>query len=153
LTGGDGNPRGPPHARHHRRVVVPVTRLLEPADVEGLDEVGEANRVRGRPPAVGVDGENEVRAGGPPCRLDAPGVLVRRQAADLELAPGHAGEPVGFHLAPDVRVRLAVHVIAADGAALQLAPVAAAQLTRALADALAVAIPDRAIHLADAFEQ
>src|SRR3989442_570722 len=43
LTGGDRDPRRSPHARHHRDVVVPVTRFLEPADVEVLDEAREAD--------------------------------------------------------------------------------------------------------------
>src|SRR4029450_11121715 len=64
LPGGDGDPRRLPDARHQRRVVVPVARLLEPADVEALDEAREAHGVVGGPAAVG---------GGRPDGCGAPG--------------------------------------------------------------------------------
>src|SRR5213594_3996163 len=45
----DRDARGVAHARHQGDVVVPVTRLLEPADVERLDQTGEADGVLRRP--------------------------------------------------------------------------------------------------------
>ena len=63
-----------------RGVVVPVAGLLEPADVERLDEAGEAHRVLDRPAAVGVHGQHEVGAGRPAGGLDPLGVLLRARA-------------------------------------------------------------------------
>ena len=66
LAGGDRDAGRLPHARHQRHVVVPVARLLEPADVERLDELREADRVVHVPAAVGVHHQQEVRSR-PPC--------------------------------------------------------------------------------------
>src|SRR5205085_12659560 len=104
LTRRDRNARRAPHARHQRDVVVPVTRLLEPADVERLDEMREADRVLYAPAAIGIDGEDEVGARGAAGRLDTPRVLLGREPADLELASGHAGAAIVLHLAADVGV-------------------------------------------------
>src|SRR5262249_4491581 len=108
----------------------------------------------GRVPApMGVAGEDEVGAAGAAGRLDAAGILVGREAADLELAAGHARAPVGFDLVTDVGVRLARHVVAADGDDRQLGAVAAEQLPHAAAGGLADEIPERAVHAGDRFEQ
>ena len=69
LARGDGVPRRLPDPRHHRHVVVPVAGLLEPLDVEGLDQPGEAHRVRDGPAAIGVDREDEIRPRRPARRL------------------------------------------------------------------------------------
>src|SRR5256885_11314531 len=44
-----------PDAGHLRGVVVPMARLLEPADIERLDEPGELNGLVGRPASIGID--------------------------------------------------------------------------------------------------
>src|SRR5438093_6480058 len=69
LTGRDRHPGLPPHARHHRDVVVPVPRPLEPGDVEVLDEAREADGFLHRPAAIGVHGQDEIGTG----RVDAAG--------------------------------------------------------------------------------
>src|SRR5262245_1980302 len=60
LPGVDGDARRSPHAGHAGDVVVPVAGLLEPGDVEGLDEARETDRLIGRPAAVGIDGKHKV---------------------------------------------------------------------------------------------
>src|SRR5437867_4686921 len=153
LAGGDRDARRLPHARHHRRIVVPVARLLEPPDVERLDQVRESHGVVGRPAAVGVDRQYEIGTGRRARRLDAPGVILGLEPADLELAPGHTGPAVGFHLAPDVGERLAFHVVAADGDDRQAPAIAAEQGAHALAQRLADEVPERAVHAGDRLEQ
>src|SRR5207253_1606586 len=65
LAGSDGYARPCPHARHLRLVIVPMAGLLEPADVERLDQTGEFNGLLGGPAAIGIDRKSEVGA----CRL------------------------------------------------------------------------------------
>src|SRR5215510_7071173 len=97
-TGGNRDPRRLADARHQRRVVVPVAGLLEPPDVVAFDEARKPDGVIGRPSAVGVDRQDEVGARGTARGVDALGVLFGRETADLELAAGHPGSPVCFHL-------------------------------------------------------
>ena len=153
LTRGDRDPRRPAHARHHADVVVPVARLLEPAEVEGLDQMREALRVLHRPAAIGVHGQDELRPRRLARNLDALGVLLRRQSADLELATRHPGLAVRLHLAPDVGVRLAVHVIAPDGDDREARARASEEGAHALAPRLAAEVPEGAVHAGDRFEQ
>ena len=75
-------------------------------------------------------------------RTDALGVQLGRQAADLELAAGHARLPVGLHLAADVAERLALHVVAADGDDRHLVGVAAEQLAHATESVEPRSLPD-----------
>ena len=114
LAGIDGDAGRLPHARHLRGIVVPVARLLEPGDVERLDQAGEADGVLRGPAAIGVDAQHEVGPGGLARRRDALGIRLGRQSADLELATGHARRPVHLHLAADIGERLALAVVAAD---------------------------------------
>src|SRR6266542_546675 len=153
LAGGDRDARALAHARHQRGVVVPVTGLLEPPDVERLDEPRETNRVLRRPAAVGVDGQDEVGPRRVPRRLDALGISLGRQAADLELAAGHARATIRLHLAADVGERLAVHVIAADRDDGQPLPMTPEQGADGLPEGLAREVPHGAVHAGDRLEQ
>ena len=141
------------HARHHGDVVLPVAGLLEPADVEGLHQAREAHGVGHRPAAVGVDRQDEVGAGGPARGVDPLRVLLRGQAAHLELAARHPRLAVGLHLPPEVGEGLALHVVAADGDDGQAAPVAAEQGADAHAEGLADQVPQRAVHAGDGLQQ
>src|SRR5262249_56943974 len=76
-----------------------------------------------------------------------------RAASDLDLAASHTRASVGFHLATDVGVRLARHVVAADGDDRQLGAMAAEQLSHAAAGGVADQIPERAVHAGDRLEQ
>ena len=153
LAGGDRDARRLTDAGHQRRVVVPVAGLLEPADVERLDQAREADRVLRRPAAVGVDRQDEIGARRPARRVDSLGVLLGREPADLELAAGHAGPAVRLHLPADVSERLAFHVVAADGDDGQPLPVAAEQRAHALAERLADQVPQRAVDAGDRLEE
>src|SRR5215471_18616408 len=115
--------------------------------------MGEPNRVRRAPAAIGVDGQHEIGAGRAARRLHAPSVLFGCEPAHLELAAGHAGGPVSFHFAPDVRESLALHVVPADGDDRQFGAVAAEQRAHALADGFADEIPEGAVDTGDGFEQ
>ena len=130
-----------------------MARLLEPPDVERLDEPREADRVVGRPATVRVHCQNEVGAGGLARGFHTPGVLLGREAANLELAPGHAGPAVGFHLASDVGEGLALHVVSADRDDRQPRAIAAEERAHALAERLTDEIPERAIDAGDRLEQ
>src|SRR5262249_429885 len=134
-------------------VVVPVTRLLEPSDVEGLHEPGEADRIGRRPAAVRVDREHEIGAGGAPSSLHALRVRLGRERADLELAAGHAGPPVVLDLVADMAEALAVHVVAADRDDRQAPPVAADQRGHRSTDRLAAHIPRRTVDAGDRLEE
>src|SRR5262249_56476092 len=76
-----------------------------------------------------------------------------RAASDLDLAASHTRASVGFHLATDVGVRLARHVVAADGDDRQLGAMAGDQLSHAAAGGLADQSPERAVHAGDRLEQ
>ena len=127
--------------------------LLEPPDVERLDEPREAYRVVGRPAAIGVDGQDEAGARGLAGGFDSPGVLLGGEPADLELAAGHAGAAVRFHLTADVGERLAFHVVTADRDDGQPRPVATQQRAHAFAQRLADEIPERTVDAGDRLEQ
>src|SRR3989449_11732615 len=130
-----------------------VTRLLEPADVEVLDEAREADGFLHRPAAIGVHGQDEIGTGRVARGRDAFGVLFRRQPADLELAAGHAGAAIRFELPPDVGVRLALDVVAADGDDGQTRAIAAEQDAHALPQRFADQVPEGAVDAGDRFEQ
>src|SRR5689334_9302682 len=85
-----GNTGAVANARHHRRIVVPMTRLFEPANVEMLDAAREIDRVGRAPAAVRIHSEHEIGAGGFARSFDALRVLCGRQSPDFELAAGHA---------------------------------------------------------------
>ena len=54
-----------------------MARLLEPADVEALHEPCEFDGFLGRPAAIGIHGEQKVRAGGFARRRDALRIFLR----------------------------------------------------------------------------
>ena len=90
LPGADAHAGAEADVAHRAAVVRPDARLLEPVEVEVLDEAREADRVGRRPALVGVGAEDEVRPGGTAGGAEAGGVLLRGEAADLELHPGEA---------------------------------------------------------------
>ena len=116
LAGGDRDARRPRTRAIMRGVVVPVAGLLEPADVERLDEPREADRVlapssRGwrrrparsrRPAALRAASTRSASSSG-------------ARPPTLNLQPAMPARAVGLHLAADVGERLALHVVAADG--------------------------------------
>src|SRR5262245_53307281 len=152
LPGVDGDARRSPHTDHAGHVVVPVAGLLEPGDVEGLYEARETDRLIHRPAAVGIDGKHKVLTR----RLAGSGnalcILLRRQPADLELAAGHTGRPVELHLTGDVGVRLALHVVAADGDDWHRITISAYELTHAALGCLADHVPNGAVDAGDGLE-
>ncbi len=77
LARGDRHANGAAHARHQGRVVVPVARLLEPRDIEMLDQPGEANRIRRAPAAIGIHAQHEIGARGPARDGHSSGVVFR----------------------------------------------------------------------------
>jgi hypothetical protein len=132
---------------------VPVAGFLEPAQVERLGETGEADRLLGGPAAIGVDHQDEVRPRGLACGGHALEVGLGSQPADLELAAGHPGRAIGFHLSSDVGERLALHVVAADRDDGQPLAVAAQQRAHGLAQGLAHRVPHRAVDAGDGLHQ
>ncbi len=123
---------------HRPPVVRPGARLLEPVEVEILDEAREAHRLGGRPALVGVGAEDEVGPGGGARGPEARRVLLGREPADLEL---HAGEPLLAelgHLLGDVLLP----VVAADRDHRQAVAVAAPEPVQRLTERLADGVPD-----------
>ena len=68
-----------------QREVERVARLLEPAQLEGRERFGVAQRLRALELAIGVDRKLAARRHDLEHRLQPPQVLVERQAADLHL--------------------------------------------------------------------
>src|SRR5207244_4692383 len=85
--------------------------------------------------------------------LDALGISLGRQPADLELAAGHPHATIRLHLAADVPERLALHVIATDRDDGQPLPMATEQGADRLPERLADEVPDGAVHAGDRLEQ
>ena len=153
LARGDRDAGRLPHGRHHGGVVVPVARFLEPANVERLDQVREADGVVHVPAAVRVHHQHEVLPGRLARNFHALEVLFRGQAADLELAARHAGGAVLLHFLPVVGERLAFHVVAADRDDGQTLAVAAEEAPHAFPFRLADEVPHRAVHAGNRLEQ
>ena len=84
LPGADRDPAAHPHIAQAALIVLPANRLLKPGDVEVVYPVAELERLRDRIALVGVDGDEEVVAGGR-TRFDADGVFGWSEPANLEL--------------------------------------------------------------------
>src|SRR5262249_48728354 len=84
---------------------------------------------------------------------DALEIGLGSEPADLELAPGHPGRPIRFHLASDVGERLALHVVAADRDDGQPLAVAAEQGAHGLAQRLAYGVAPGAVATGDGLHQ
>ena len=138
LPGADPNAAGEADVAHGAPVVRPDARLLEPVQVEVLDEPGEADRLVRRPPLVRVGAEDEVGACRGPRDPESRRVFLGRQPADLELHPGEATLAELADLLGDVLLA----VVAADRDHRQAVPVAAPQPMQRLPERLADRVPD-----------
>jgi len=138
---------------HGGGLVRPSAWLLEPGDVAWLDQSGEADGVRSRPAAIGIDRKRIVRAHRVAGDANPVRILFRRQAANLELARSDAGFFVEQHFGGDIGVRLAVDVVAADRQQRNLVRISAEQFVDRAAGRLADHVPDCAIDAGDRLEQ
>ena len=137
----DANSRREANVPHRAPVVRPDAGLLEPVQVEVLDEPGEADRLGGSPGLVGVGAENEVGPSGGARRAEPCRILLRREPADLEL---HAREPTVAELL-DLGRDVLRAVVAADRDHRQALAVAAPQPVEWLPERLADRVPDRRV--------
>jgi hypothetical protein len=117
---------------------VPAARLLEPDEVEILDEAGEANRLPRRPGLVRVRGEDEVVARHVAHGPRSHGVCVGIETADLQLHAADTELEQTVHLGPQVGARV---VVAADRDHRQARAVAAPETPQGLAECLADGVP------------
>src|ERR1043166_2191979 len=89
LPGIDRDRRAAAHLGHAGRVVMPMTRLLEPTDVVRFDEPCEFDRLGDRPAAIGIDRDDEIGSAAIPAGRDPPGIGVRGETPALALAAPH----------------------------------------------------------------
>ena len=111
LARADAHAGGEADGAHRAEVVVPAARLLEPGEVEILDEPGEANRLSRRPRLVRVGGEDEALARGLAHGPRAGGVCLGVEPADLELHAADAELEQAAHLGRQIDAGV---VVAAD---------------------------------------
>jgi hypothetical protein len=142
LPGTDAHAGDEPDVAHRPEVVAPAARLLEPDEVEVLDEPGEANRLPRRPGLVRVGGEDEAVTGHLPNRARPRRVRLGVETAHLQLHAADAELEQVVHLAPQVGARV---VIAADRDHRQARAVAAPETPERLAQRLADGIPQRGV--------
>ena len=126
---------------HGAPVVRPDARLLEPVQVEVLDETGEADRLARSPRLVGVGAEHEVGPGGGARRAEPRRVLLGGEPADLEL---HAGEALLAELR-DLPGDVLRAVVAADRDHGQAVAISTPESVERLAERLADRVPDRGV--------
>ena len=122
---------------------MPAARLLEPDEVEVLDEAREANRLPRRPRLVGVGGEDEAVARRHPHGPRSRGVRVGVETAHLQLHAADAELEQAAHLGLQIDARV---VIAADRDHRQARAVAAPETPQGLAECLADGVPQRSVH-------
>ena len=90
LPGADAHAATQTHVAHGAPVVGPATGLLEPAEVLVRDQPREPHGICRRPTLIGVGHQNEIRTAGLTRFAEALGVLLRREAAHLELHASQA---------------------------------------------------------------
>ena len=150
LAGGDGDARLEAHIAHPAPVVGPAAGLLEPAQVEVGDEAPELDGLGPLVALVGVDHDGEVGTGRLTGRADAPRVLLRRPAADLELDAREPRRVVRDELPGLVQVQV---VVAADDGHRQRVGDRAPQPMERQADGLAEDVPDGRVEARDRLER
>ena len=142
LPRADRHAGGVANVAHRPQVVVPAARLLEPDQVEVLDEPREANRLPRRPGLVRVGGEDEAFARLLPHGARAHCVSVGVEAADLQLHAADAELEQRVHLG----LQIGVHaVVAADRDHRQARAIAAPQSPEGLFERLADRVPKRGV--------